>query len=218
MKQLTRFWQDYGNGLLDTLEAFTKAARIERAAVDAPSTAAERFLSVYVDPPQFSAPERLRAPSLLTATSTLKQHERADWQNTHSDIMLFAAKMVEAFRRQGIPLYVHSAFRTKSEQDELFKNKRSNATYPRAPHCQGVAVDIVHSKYHWDMSPDEWKLVGKIGKQVAAQMMIPITWGGDFKSLYDPAHWELHDWKTNIFIPVLGEPVRLTPRGILAAY
>jgi hypothetical protein len=214
MKQFTSFWQEYGSGLLDTLEAFIKAVRTERTVNDAPSSNFERFTGVYKDAPGFLAPERLRMPSLISASSTLEQHNRADWQNVSMDIRHFAAKLVEAFRKQGIPLYVHSAFRTKDEQNALLEAGRSKAQFPRAAHCQGAAVDIVHSKYHWELSPQEWQLIGKIGKQVAAQMGLSLNWGGDW-AFYDPAHWELSDWKTNITIPDVGRPVRYTPRAIL---
>ena len=39
-------------------------------------------------------------------------------------------------------------------------------------------------------------MIGGVGKEVARKMGLRVTWGGDFKSLYDPAHWELTDWRT----------------------
>ncbi|QCS37219.1 hypothetical protein [Tortoise microvirus 70] len=57
-----------------------------------------------------------------------------------------------------------------------------------------MAVDIVHFGRYWDLSPKEWAVVGLIGKEVARRRNIKIVWGGDWR-FWDPAHWELKDWK-----------------------
>lgn len=189
---------------------------------DPPSTSAERFFGTLTDGPIFEAPERLRAPSLFTSEAGLRQHDRADWQHVDPRLQLFAARMIEAFRKRGIPLYVHWAFRTKDQQDALKAQGVSNALYPFAPHCLGCAVDIVHSRYHWELTKDEWAMLGKVGQQVADRMGLKVKWGGSW-NFYDPAHWELSDWRTDwgakyTRVKHIGEPVRLTPRGILAKY
>lgn len=65
----------------------------------------------------------------------------------------------------------------------------------RSPHQFGMAVDIAHLTRAWDLTAKEWAVIGLIGKEVARKRKIRIVWGGDFKSIYDPAHWELADWK-----------------------
>lgn len=220
MKHLRQLTSDVIRNILNqrTLAGIKQASYEARRVHDAPDTTFERsFLQQYDVGPGFNAPFRLRFPSDLSSTAILRQHDRADWQQTDSRIREFAAYLIEAFRRQGIPLYVHSAFRTAAEQAELVAKGVSKASYPYAPHCQGAAVDIVHSRFHWDMSRDEWQLIGAIGKRVAEQRKIPITWGGDW-SFYDPAHWELKGWKDSDRIKYLTpqQPIRATPRKLLS--
>lgn len=188
---------------------------VHGAPQDAPSTHYQRFLGTLDDELAFTAPRRLQAPSLFTNETVLLQHDRADWQHVAVPMQLFAARMIEAFRRKGIPLYVHSAFRTEKQQTALVADGRSRARWPRAPHCIGEAVDIVHSRYHWELTKQEWSLLGKVGKDVAAAMRLDVKWGGDFHTFYDPAHWEILDWRARVRVIEPTPPVRKTPRYIL---
>jgi peptidoglycan L-alanyl-D-glutamate endopeptidase CwlK len=62
-------------------------------------------------------------------------------------------------------------------------------------HLTGHAVDIapyVGGKIRWD-----WPLyhqLAKVVKKAAAELGIPIQWGGDRRSFKDGPHWEL-PWK-----------------------
>jgi len=85
-------------------------------------------------------------------------------------------------------------------------------------------VDIVHGVFAWELTPQEWQLLGKIGKQVAWRLnqALPkerqffVDWGGDWK-FYDPAHWEIRGWQADVRkLPVL-DPVRKTPRKLMQA-
>ena len=43
----------------------------------------------------------------------------------------------------------------------------------------------------------QWKLLAHIGKEVIAQKGLAISsmaWGGDW-TFYDPAHWQIENWK-----------------------
>ncbi|AYP28804.1 MAG: putative endolysin [Microviridae sp.] len=179
------------------------------------TTQFDRFLGNYKldnKPPD----QRLAAPkSHFTSDGYLRSQHRADFQQVPTRLRVFAARLIEAGRSYSIPLYAHSAFRTRAEQDQMVARGVSKAHWPRAAHCQGAAVDIVHGFYHWDMTPDEWRFMGKLGKDIAAKMRLPIVWGGDW-SFYDPAHWELADWRDNIRATEGGTPIRLTARKILA--
>lgn len=214
MKRLTVFWQKYGNGLLAALHEFVEAVGEQRLADDAADTTFDRFMAKDLDTVAFTAPARLKFPSMFTSETYLRQGDRADWQNVHLDVQFFAATLIEAARKQGIPLYAHSAFRTAKEQNHLVAKGRSKATYPRAAHCQGKAVDIVHSRFHWQLTKDEWALLGVIGKKTAERMGLDVTWGGDW-DFYDPAHWELTGWKDEIQTHPEGTAIRKTPRAIL---
>ena len=233
MKVVTEFWQKYASGGCPTISSLSRAVRTQRAAQNATDTTFERFLGDdNLDVDTFNAPKRLAFPAYMSSSAMLRYHERADYQHVDYRLMLFGATLIENLRKSGIPMYVHSAFRTATEQDALFYHTppRSQLMWPRAPHCQGFALDIVHGKYHWDLTPDEWKYVGKVGQDIAAKLRVPyrpskdgkpsrpafnIEWGGTFSSFYDPAHWQVSSWANNIIKPVIGDPVRLTPRAIL---
>jgi peptidoglycan L-alanyl-D-glutamate endopeptidase CwlK len=59
-------------------------------------------------------------------------------------------------------------------------------------HLTGHAVDVVcyvNGKVRWD-----WPLYEKLSetvKECARELEVPITWGGDWKSLRDGPHYEL---------------------------
>lgn len=191
-------------------------ANAREASYKVPSQA-DLFLNGRLPYPAATVQKRLQAGiAFHTSEAMLRRHEMANWQNTDSDIRRFAAYFVEILRKQGAPFYVHSAFRTQDEQQRLLIAGRSKANWPRAPHCQGAAVDIVHGAYHWELRPDEWARLGTIGKRLAADLNIDITWGGDWR-FYDPAHWELTHWRNSIRNTFTGEPLRMTPRALLKA-
>lgn len=164
--------------------------------------------------------DRLKVrPEYFTSNEALHQHERADWQQTHPDIQAFTAHMIYYFRQRNIPLFAHSAFRTEQEQAALLKQGRTTTRFPRASHCQGCAVDIVHARKFWDgMQPSDWAALGVLGKMIADKLDIDLVWGGDWKRPYDPAHWELRNWRDNIRLLTPTEPVRYTPTALRAKY
>lgn len=210
-----KFFRDLFAGKLTNPWDFMAALRGQRAVNQSAPETGDRFINDPVDSLRFNAPQRLQVgPDYMTSDRYLRQHTRADWQQVDPRIELFAAKFIETFRKRQIPLYTHTAFRTKEVQSEMVAKGTSKAVWPRASHPNGKAVDIVHAAYHWNLTPDEWKLFGKIGKELAHKMAIDVTWGGDW-SFYDPAHWELSDWRDDIRkLPTL-DKVEQTPRGIL---
>jgi hypothetical protein len=58
-----------------------------------------------------------------------------------------------------------------------------------------MAVDMVSTNYAWELTKAEWFAIGVIGKRVAERLDIDVVWGGDWTRPYDPAHWELADWR-----------------------
>lgn len=208
----------YLAGLLGSARTFLPALRDARRVeetlgkVEGP----DRFFEMP-DDKGFQAPRRLAvdSPTYFTSEPYLRQMHRADWQNTHRAIQEFAARFVLEMRRQGIPVFVHCAFRTPEEQERLKREGRSKALHPNAPHVRGGAVDIVHSRYAWELTRQEWDYLGKVGKDIAQKMGIRIEWGGDWR-FYDPAHWELENWRicTSAAEPRVGPPLRMTPHRI----
>ena len=119
---------------------------------------------------------------------------REPWDGVHPDLLDWSRAFLKELQRRGMPFFVHDYVRTKEQQDALFKAGRSKARFGQSAHNFGMAADILHFGRFWDLSKKEWAVVGLIGKEVARRRNIKITWGGDWK-FYDPAHWELKEWK-----------------------
>lgn len=121
----------------------------------------------------------------VLATST----EGAD-----DDILRFSQALLRDLRKRGLPFFPHIYFRNEETQNRLRKQGVSKAKWGQSAHNFGMAVDIVHFGKYWDLTPLQWAVIGLIGKEVARRLNLKVTWGGDWK-FYDPAHWELSDWK-----------------------
>jgi len=94
----------------------------------------------------------------------------------------------------GVPMYAHSVVRTASEQNALYVRGVTKAKAGESPHNCGCAVDLIHGRKAWDLGEKSWEVIGHIGKEIALQAGLKIEWGGDWK-FYDPAHWELAEWR-----------------------
>lgn len=125
-----------------------------------------------------------------------EQQWRARRDGAHPKILLFEKRLIRKLEKAGLPFFAHNMVRTAAEQTELYVRNVSKARAGRSPHNFGCAVDIVHSVRAWNLTKLEWQLIGHIGKEVAALNHIKIVWGGDW-DFYDPAHWELKDWRTH---------------------
>lgn len=124
-----------------------------------------------------------------------EQQERAWREGAHPDILEFERCFIKRMKRHGIPMFASEVIRDGTRQDELYALGRSKAKAGQSPHGDGCAVDLVHSVLGWELHPDQWRLVGHIGKELAVQKGVKLVWGGDW-SFYDPAHWEIADWKS----------------------
>ena len=215
---LTRWWQKLVAGGLLTPQDLYHEARQEN-----PDPAVwERFFQLP-DDEGWKAPERLKAPMWFSTNAYLLQGGKADWQFCDHRLMRWAAIFVELARRRGIPLYVHTAFRGMVEQQKAFDAGRSKATPGRSAHGIGEAVDIVHGALQWQLTPQEWQLLHVLGLRALDRLnatlrkedKLHLTWGGSFKALYDPAHWEISDYRSRLRVLNEGPPVRVMPRAIL---
>lgn len=219
---LQRWWQDLVAGRLRTPQDLMLAARAEGPD---PARASDRFFNEPRDGFVWDVPQRLSAPNFILTEHHIGQGERADWQHVDRRLMRWAAVFVELARKRGIPLYVHTAFRTEAEQAKVNSAGNSKAAYPRSAHNIGEAVDVVHGVYHWTMTRQEWALLHVLGlraldlvnRDLKKVDKLQLVWGGSFKSLYDPAHWEIADYRARIRRLPVGPPVRMMPRRILSA-
>ncbi len=133
----------------------------------------------------------------LPAVNTTKYRVRetsVSREGSDVEIALFAMKFIDELKRRGMPFFPHCYLRDEATQNALLKRGVTKAKFGQSPHNYGMAVDIVHYGRFWDLSRKEWAIIGLTGKEVARRANIKITWGGDWK-FYDPAHWELRDWK-----------------------
>lgn len=221
---LQQWFQDLMAGRLRTPQAIMAAVRAETRD-PALQGVADRFFNEPQDGFLWEAPRRLSAPNFILTEAHIRQGERADWQHCDRRLMRWAAVFVELARKRGIPLYVHCAFRTEAEQAKVNAQGNSKAAYPRSPHNIGEAVDVVHGVYHWTMTQQEWALLHVLGRRALDLVnrdlkkvdQLQLVWGGDFKSLYDPAHWEVADYRARIKRFPVGPPVHMMPRKILTS-
>lgn len=105
-----------------------------------------------------------------------------------------ARTLIRLAAKEGITAVVTSGNRTYAEQNALYEQGRStagkivtNARGGYSNHNFGLAFDLTIFKNGqpvWE-SPD-YKTLGAIGKEVG------LVWGGDWQSISDEPHFELH--------------------------
>jgi peptidoglycan L-alanyl-D-glutamate endopeptidase CwlK len=85
---------------------------------------------------------------------------------------------------------VTEGLRTEKRQAELFAAGASQTMNSR--HLTGHAVDLaakVGKEVRWD-----WPLYAKLNEvmqEAAAEMGVPLEWGGNWKKFKDGPHWQL---------------------------
>lgn len=120
-------------------------------------------------------------------TFKLGPRSKLSLRGVHPDLV----KVVElAITRSDVDFTVLEGLRTPERQRELVKAGAS--TIQNSRHITGHAVDLgawINGGVRWD-----WALYHKIAKAMksaAADLGIPITWGGDWRSFPDGPHFEL---------------------------
>lgn len=141
-----------------------------------------------------AAADSLAAPGRIVDIAFRAQVLAMDRSRLHVDVQAFLRTFLRDLERRNIPLFPVDGFRDAETQDRLFKQGVTKARAGQSPHNYGLAVDVVHSTKFWDLTRRQWDVIGLIGKEAARKANVKVTWGGDW-SFYDPAHWELRDWK-----------------------
>lgn len=120
-------------------------------------------------------------------TYTLSKKSRDRLVGVHPDLV----KVVErAIKITEIDFAVLEGVRSKTRQEQLVKAGASQTM--RSRHLTGHAVDLgayVAGSVRWD-----WPLYHKLAvsvKQAAAELQIPIEWGGDWTTFKDGPHFQL---------------------------
>ena len=134
-------------------------------------------------------------PVFLKSEKHQEQHWRANRQGADPRIIQFERALIRRMAKLGVPMWAHNMVRTPAEQMAVFVQGHSQKD-GRGPYAHKAwAVDIVHGTKAWNLPDESWKLIGHLGKEVAASIGVKVVWGGDWTRPYDPAHWELADWK-----------------------
>lgn len=120
---------------------------------------------------------------------------RAKRKGANPQILEFEQALVKKLAALGVPVFAHCVIRERTDQELAYLRGNSKARFGQSAHNYGMAVDIIHAVKGWEIPRQSWEIIGHVGKEVAKAHGIKITWGGDFTSLWDPAHWELEDWK-----------------------
>lgn len=120
--------------------------------------------------------------SFQFGTRSLKRLE-----GVHPDLVKV---MKRAIACSTLDFTVLEGVRTLATQKKYFAAGATRTMNSR--HLTGHAVDIapvIGGKVRWD-----WPLyheIAKVVKKAAADLNIPIQWGGDWRSFKDGPHWEL---------------------------
>lgn len=130
----------------------------------------------------------------LASRKWQEQQWRADRTGAHLTILEFERLLIKRMARLGVPMFASEVLRSQERQQQLFEDGHSQAKAGKGPHPYGCAADVVHSVKGWNLTKTQWALVGHVGKEVAQQRGLKVSWGGDWK-FYDPAHWEVTGWK-----------------------
>ena len=123
-------------------------------------------------------------------TYNLSKKSRDRLAGVHPDLVKVVERAIEITE---IDFAVLEGVRSKTRQEQLVKAGASQTM--RSRHLTGHAVDLgayVAGSVRWD-----WPLYHKLTvavKQAAAELQIPIEWGGDWTTFKDGPHWQL-PWK-----------------------
>ena len=105
----------------------------------------------------------------------------------HPDLVRVVKRAIEITT---VDFAVLEGVRSKARQEQLVKAGASQTMNSR--HITGHAVDLgayVSGSVRWD-----WPLYSKIAdavKQAAAELGVPIEWGGDWRTFKDGPHFHL---------------------------
>ena len=124
------------------------------------------------------------------------QQLRALRKGAHPALVEFERRFIRRMaKKYGVPMFAHNMVRSSAEQAALYVQGVSNARAGESPHNFGCAVDVVHGVKAWGLARESWAMIGHIGEELARQMGLKLVWGGHWHDPYDPAHWELADWR-----------------------
>jgi hypothetical protein len=154
------------------------------------------------------AKESLQAHGYFKLPKWREQQTRADRTGALDDLLLFEKAYIRRLREVGIPAFSHCIMRGDEQQLRLYQKGVSKALPGQSPHKYGCALDVIHSIHGWNLPDSDkgreskcWEVMRHIGFEVADSIGVEMVNGGDFESLWDPAHWELKNWRDHKVLP-----------------
>ena len=144
------------------------------------------------------------ALSLIDKDTETKRKKRIEqdinYEGVHPDIVTFWKGMHKECQKRNISVRAFEFVRSMDKQEYYYKTGRSKARAGRSAHNIGglglsAAVDVISTERAWDLTKKEWDILISIGYEVARKKKIKVVNGSEFSKLYDPAHWELRDWR-----------------------
>jgi len=120
-------------------------------------------------------------------TYQLGQQSRARLSKVHPDLQRVVERAIQITE---VDFCVLEGIRTKARQQELVAAGASQTLNSR--HITGHAVDLgamLDGVVRWD-----WPLYYKVAdamKQAAAELSLPLEWGGDWRNFKDGPHFQL---------------------------
>ena len=123
-------------------------------------------------------------------TFSLSQKSKDRLSGVHPDLVKVVQRAIEITT---CDFAVLEGVRSLARQEQLVKAGASQTMKSR--HLTGHAVDIgayVNGSVRWD-----WPLYSQLAtamKKAAAELSVPLEWGGDWKTLKDGPHFQL-PWK-----------------------
>lgn len=123
-------------------------------------------------------------------TFSLGQKSKDRLSGVHPDLIKVVNRAIEITT---CDFAVIEGVRSKARQEQLVKAGASQTMKSR--HLTGHAVDLgayVNGSVRWD-----WPLYNQLAdvmKKAAAELKVPIEWGGDWTTLKDGPHFQL-PWK-----------------------
>lgn len=109
-------------------------------------------------------------------------------KGVHPDLVKVVKKAIEY---TPIDFRITEGLRTKERQAYLLRKGATRTM--RSRHITGHAIDFValpNGEVSWDF--EYYRQIAAAFHKAAAELDVPITWGGDWKSLRDGPHIELH--------------------------
>lgn len=109
-------------------------------------------------------------------------------EGVHEDLVKVVRRAIEI---TAVDFTVLEGLRTIERQKELLKQGATQTLNSR--HLTGKAVDlgaIIAGKISWE--PKIYDRIANAMLQAAAELNVPIVWGGSWKSFKDLVHFELN--------------------------